>query len=350
MSNSTLIAGRTGIAAGPLSIVLRPRVTVTAILLVALACGMLALAATTGSLAIAPDRVLAVIFGQGSDVENLVIGKRLTRAGLALLVGAALGMAGGITQSMLRNPLASPDILGFTSGASLAAVVVIAFPIAGIPLGITVPVAALVGAISSCLVIVALAVRRHLDPFRLVLVGIAVSALAQAVMSWLLMRTELDTAATAMRWLSGSVAAARGEDVALLGVVVTVGIVAAAALARPLASLRLGPDVARALGVRPLRSQLGLAALSIALVAVAVAVAGPVGFVAFVAPQLAMRLGNTAGPPVVLSGLAGAALVAAADMLAQALPMELPVGIITSVVGAPVLLVLLFRSVRKVSA
>lgn len=350
MSTVHSIPGRTGVRIGPASFIIKWRPAIIGLVLVAIAIALIAAGALDGKIEYGADRVLAVMFGGGDDVERLLIGKRLVRTGLAVFVGAALGIAGAITQSLLRNPLASPDILGVSSGAGLAAVLAMVFPVGFLSQQLAVPLAAAIGALVTCAAILALSVRRSLDPFRLVLVGIAITAVAGAATSWLLLRAELDTTAMATRWLTGSVAGASSEDVTIVAWALAIGATVVILTSRSLGTLRFGQDVARGIGIRPVATQLILAAVVVLLVAAATSVAGPVGFVAFVAPQLAMRLMGTAGPPPLAAGLVGAVVVAGADLITRALPVDLPVGIFTSILGAPVLLFLLFHSVRKVSA
>ena len=341
---------RTGWSLGPVSGRLRVRYLWMLSLLLLLTLAVAACALSVGTLAIPLDRLLGALLGIGERPDVIVAGKRLARISVSLFVGFALGAAGGLTQSLTRNPLASPDILGVTAGASLFAVLAIVFPIAGLAASVTVPVSAFIGGLLATSAVVALTWRRGLDPFRLVLAGIAITAICGSITQWLLMRTDTEWAAVAMRWLSGSVASATFADVSFLLPVCVLGSVAMLFTTHALGALRLGPDLAQGLGVRVGRSQLAILLLAVALVSCATAVAGPVGFVAFVAPQIAMRVFGTAGPPVFAAGLVGAFMVGAADIVARWLPVELPVGIITSLIGGPVLLVLLFHYVRRTSA
>ncbi|QAY61796.1 iron ABC transporter permease [Microbacterium protaetiae] len=320
---------------------------VLTVLSLALVAGV---ALTAGTITVAPDRVVAALFGFGDKVETLIVGRRAVRLCAGLLVGFALGASGGLTQSLTRNPLASPDILGITTGAGVFAVLAIVTPVAGFAAAALVPVAALFGGLATAAVVVGLAWRSGLEPLRLVLVGVGLTAICGAITQWLLMRSDVEWAAVATRWLAGSLASSSWSDVRLLLPVCVLGAVAIAAVARPLGALRLGSDLARSLGTGTGPTQLGILVLAVVLVSMSTAVAGPVGFVAFVAPQIAMRVFHTAGPPAFASGLCGALLVTAADLTTRWLPVELPVGILTSLVGGPVLLVLLFRYVRRTSS
>ncbi|MBA0050948.1 iron ABC transporter permease [Streptomyces sp. AJS327] len=309
----------------------------------------------TGSVHLPADRVLAALSGSGSQLENLVVlDHRFSRAVAAVLVGCALGCAGALTQSVTRNPIASPDILGVASGAGFFAVLLVTQPSIASHTGenaateLLAPVAVLGGIVTTA-VILALAWRGGFDGLRLILVGLSVNAIALAGTSWLLTRAELEDAQIATRWLTGSLEGVRMPDVTALTPVVLCGLVLCAALARDLGALRLGRDVAPGLGTRPGRTEALALLLAVVLVSGATAVAGPIAFVAFVAPQVAMRLFGTPGPPPLAAGLTGALLVLAADMTAQRLPAELPVGVPTAVLGAPYLLYLLNHHRRRTS-
>ena len=342
--------GRRGLWLGPVAVQVRGRYLLALALVLALGAAVVTVSLSTGSVALPLERLWAGMTGAGTATENLIAGKRLVRVLGALLVGFALGSAGGITQSLTRNPLASPDVLGINAGAGVLAVSVIVSPITGVAAATAIPAAALVGGLGTTAVVVALAWRRGLDPVRLVLTGVGITALCGALTEWLLLRAQLESAAVAMRWLTGSVAGVGWSDVTFLGAVCVLGVVATAMLSRPLGQVRLGNDLARSLGTRPQLVQIGALVVAVALASFATAVAGPVAFVAFVAPQVAMRLFRTAGPPVLAAGVTGAVLTAAADYVARNLPVDLPVGVIPSLVGGPMLLVLLFRYVRRTSA
>lgn len=342
------VPARRGRTVGPVGVRVRPRALAwTAALLAALVV-LVAVALVTGTLALGPGRTWAALTGGGSRLDRLVVvDRRLARALVAVLVGFALGAAGACTQSVTRNPIATPDILGVTTGASAFAVLLVTRPGWG-GSALLVPVTVAGGLLTAALV-AALSWRAGFDGLRLVLVGLGVNALALAVVSWLLTRASLEEAAVATRWLVGSVSGARPGDLRILLPAAAVGLAGALLLHRDLGALRLGGDIAAALGTRTGAAQLGTVALAVGLASAATAVAGPVGFVAFVAPQAAMRLLGTAGPPVLAGGLAGGVLLLGADLVAQRLPGELPVGVVTAVLGAPALLVLLVSATRRSS-
>ena len=279
----------------------------------------------------------------GAEVPGatyLVLEVRLPRALLGVLVGTALGLGGAVFQSALRNPLASPDVLGVTQGAGAAAVAaLVAADLTGPP----VVAAALAGGLATALLVRAVAGAGRASTSRMVLVGIAAAAALQAVVQYLFTRADVHDAQLALRWLAGSVSgatwpAARLLALSLLGLVPLV-----VAAARWLPVLELGPDTAAGLGVGPRRREL-LLLLAVGLVGVAVAAAGPVAFVAFTAGPLSRAL---AGGRTTLLGaaLTGAVLVVAADHVGQALLPggNYPAGVVTGALGAPFLLWLLTR-------
>lgn len=304
-----------------------------------------------GDYPLSPAEVLAVIAGGGEDAHRVVVWDlRLPRVATGLLVGLALGASGAMTQSMARNPLASPDVLGITAGASAGAVAYIVATGAGIggftvrPPGPLVPLAALAGGVVAAAAVYLLAWRAGVHGLRLVLVGIGLSALLGSVTSWLLVASAVTDAGRATLWLTGSLASTHWPVVLPLLVTVVVAGAVAMVAAFTLRALRLGEDSSISLGVRVQQARAVLVLVAVALAAVAVAAAGPIVFVALAAPQVAMRLMRAPGPPVVAGALTGAVLVLAADLIARVvLPVELPVGIVTAVLGAPYLLYLLAR-------
>ncbi|OIH92773.1 iron chelate uptake ABC transporter family permease subunit [Curtobacterium sp. MCBA15_001] len=296
-----------------------------------------------GEIPLAPGQVVAALVGHGDTVSDFVIGQlRGPRTLAALLVGASLGVAGAIVQSVVRNPIASPDVIGVTAGASTSGLTaIVLFGASGAALFTTVVVGALVVAA----VIGALAWRRGITGNRVVLVGIGVAAMALSVTGWLLTSGSVQQAGTALLWLSGSLNAVDSGVVALLGIAFVVLMVAALVQSPRLTVLTLGDDVASALGLRPDRAKVLLLVTAVCLTAAAVATAGPVAFVALMAAPIARRL--VGGGRVALGPAAaiGAAITLSSDLVAQfAIPgTALPVGVVTGVVGAPYLLWLLAR-------
>jgi iron complex transport system permease protein len=322
----------------------RRSVSVAAVLLVATAvlfCFSLAI----GDYPVAVRDVPAAILGHGNHGDVFVVEHlRLPRALGALLVGAAFGFSGAIFQSLARNPLASPDILGITAGASVAAVFVITVS-GGTHTKLS--IAAFVGATIVALTIYGLAYRAGVSAYRLVLVGIGVGAVCQAVTSYLLARSSIFLVGQAIVWLTGSLNSIGWTSVTPLAISVGVLSVLVLALAGPLRVLQLGDEAARGLGVRLETIRLSLILVAVALVAAGTAAVGPIAFVAFVAPPIARRLTRASGLTLVPAALTGALLVLAADFIAQhAFGTELPVGVITGMVGGTYLLWLISRANR----
>lgn len=343
--------------AGPISFLWRPRVVLVCVIAAALIVFLGALSIGLGDYPISVPRVLEVIFqGEGSRVERLVVLEwRMPRVATAIAVGCALGLSGALTQTVTRNALASPDILGITTGASAMAVTVIVLGSGGGFAGwlaeIGIPLAALLGAILSATVIWALAWRRQADSYRLVLVGIIITALLSSYINFLMVRAELRDASQAQFWLTGSLARSEWSTTIPIAVLVIVCAPLLAWIAYQALATTLGPDLARALGQRVNAVQVAMLALAVALAAVAVSAAGPIGFIAFVAPQVALRLCGVPSPPLAASALTGAVLLLGADIVTQAvLPVELPVGIVTSALGGIFLIYLLVQRTRSTDA
>ncbi|QDW61149.1 iron chelate uptake ABC transporter family permease subunit [Oerskovia sp. KBS0722] len=297
--------------------------------------------------------VVRTLLGAGDPADRFVVlGLRAPRAATAIVVGFALGAAGAITQSVARNPLASPDILGVTAGATAAAVAAIVLAGTGAMSGFLVtaglPVVAVLGGLVATALVCLLAWRGGIEGYRLVLVGLGVNAGASAITSWMLVRAELPDLNAALIWMTGSLNRASFEIAGPVAVVVVVTVVVSALSTRWLAILRFDSRVIVGLGVRRSAAQLLQIVLAVVLAAAATAAAGPVPFVAFVAPQIAWRALAAQGPPPLGAGLVGACVVLAADLGARSLPVDLPVGVVTSAVGAPFLLWLLLRESREV--
>lgn len=343
------LPGRTAVRSGRASVVVRPRAAAVTALLALLAALVACVSVSVGEFVVPLPEVVRALVGEGDPGQVLVVQRlRLPRVLVGLLVGAALGAAGALTSSVVRNPLATPDVLGVTAGASAAAVGVLLLGWA-VPL----PLAALAGGLAAAALVAALSLRGGSTGPHLVLVGIGLSACATAMTSFLLVRAEITDAQRAVVWLTGSLSGRGWEHVRPLVLATAVLLPLAGVLARSLTTLGLGDDLARTLGTRVTAARLAVLGVAVALAAAATAAAGPVAFVALVAPQVALRLAATPGPPVAASAAAGALLVVAADLVGrtglQGLGLtstELPVGAVTALVGAPVLLVLLRRTTR----
>jgi iron complex transport system permease protein len=294
--------------------------------------------------------VLRAMVGLGEPAQAFVVQQlRAPRILVGALVGVALGLAGALFQTFARNPLASPDVLGVSQGACVGAVAAIVLGGGATSGGgVAVPVAALGGALLAGGLLLALTWRTGIDGYRLVLVGIALWSAGAATTDWLLTRADVPDAAAAYVWITGSLNARTWDHALPLLATLVVVLPPALAAGRVLRVLQLGDDTARGLGVRLGTAQAAVVLLAVVAVAVSVAAAGPVPFVALVAPQVAVRLAGGPRPPLLASALLGAVLVVGADLVARTvLPQALPVGILTAALGAPWLLWLLVRGRRR---
>ncbi|QAB19285.1 Fe(3+)-siderophore ABC transporter permease [Leucobacter muris] len=331
---------------GPLSLRVRPRVLLVGALLL-----LVLLAIVTASLLIGSQRLgfsdlAAVVTGEARpSLTRSVLGRRLPRALTAALVGALLGMSGAAFQSLSRNPLGSPDIIGFTSGAATAAVFQIVVLSGGM---IATAIAAVLGGIVTALIVYLLARRDGITGgLRLVLVGIGVGAVVSAISALLIARADIDDALLAQLWSSGSLTGRGWPHVwATLAALAVVGPVLLR-LGRDLALIEMGDDSAHGVGVQVERTRFVAVIVAVAAAAAATAATGPIAFIAFAAGQIARRLAPVPGVLLGLSALIGAALLAGADLLSQNLDVGLrtPVGLVTSVLGGLYLLWLLARRI-----
>jgi iron complex transport system permease protein len=331
---------------GPLSTRIDPRGLGLALLTWAAAAAVALVAVTVGEYPLPLATVLDTLAGHGTVISyDLVVTHRLPRSLTGLLVGAAFGVAGGVLQRIARNPLVSPDVIGINAGASAGAVVMI------VGLGASaawVTGGALAGAVGAAVLVYLVAWRHGFSGYRLVLVGIGVAAMLGSAATFLLSRAEINAAFAASGWLVGSLSGRSWPDVVPVAAGLCVLLPVALALVRQLRVLELGEDLARSLSPRVGRSRAALVGCAVGLSALATASAGPVGFVALVAPQIVRRVLAERSPGLVASAGTGAFVVVAADLAARTLfaPGELPVGVVTAVVGAPVLIALLVRGNR----
>ncbi|MDN5748905.1 MAG: iron chelate uptake ABC transporter family permease subunit [Pseudonocardia sp.] len=351
------VPGRPALRGGRLSVVWRPRTVVVLVGAALLLFAAFVIDIARGDFPISVSEVAAVLLGGGESGQRfIVLELRLPQTLTGALVGGALAVSGAITQAIARNPLASPDIIGITMGASATAVFVIVLgggfgALGGFLASVGLPVAALLGGLLTAAVIYGLAWRRGISGFRLVLVGIGINAMLLAVVQWLLVVAELYEAAQATVWLNGSLNGRGWEHVVPVAAALVLLVPAALVLAHSLGALQFGDDTARGLGIRVDRARTLLLLVAVGLAAVATSSAGPVAFVALVVPQIAQRLVGAARPPIAASLVVGAALTVVADVIARtAFPSPLPVGIITAVIGAPYLLHLLVRQSREARA
>ncbi|WP_030485353.1 FecCD family ABC transporter permease [Nocardioides aequoreus] len=293
-----------------------------------------------------PGEVLRVVLGETVPGASFTVGVlRLPRAAMGLLAGVALGLGGVTFQTMLRNPLASPDIIGINAGASVAAVVAIVW--LGLS-GPTVSALAIVAALATALLMYVLAYEDGVVGTRLILIGIGIAAMLDSVVAYVIVRAAEWDLQVAMRWLTGSLNGATWPEVVPLAVAVLVVTPALLSQSRNLSLMQQGDDSASALGVRVERTRLLVIVAAVLLIAFATAAAGPIAFVAFLSGPIAARLVGGGGSLMVPAALVGALLVLVADLAGQyAFGARYPVGVITGSVGAPYLVYLLVRTNRS---
>jgi iron complex transport system permease protein len=317
------------------------RAAVVGLLLAAVALGMGVVLIGTGDFPLAPGDVVRTLFGGGTPAQDFVVRElRLPRVLVGLLVGGCLGLAGAVFQSVSRNPLGSPDVIGFGQGSAAGALAVIVWWHGG---AFAVAAGAVAGGLLTGIAVYALAWRRGVQGHRLVLVGIGAAATLSAVNGYLLTRADLVDAARAVVWLTGSLNGRDWSQVWPLGCACAVLVPVVLCGARPPRMLEMGDDSAYALGTRVERTRLVLMLAAVLLTAAATAAAGPIAFVALIAPQVARRLTRAPGPNLLPAALAGAALLVTADWSAQRAfgADQLPVGVLTGMLGGGYLLWLL---------
>ncbi|MDQ0712382.1 iron complex transport system permease protein [Streptomyces luteogriseus] len=331
---------------GGLSIRLDVRaVTVVLLLLVAALAASVVLIGT-GDFPIPAADVLRTLVGEGNPGQEFIVNElRLPRVLVGLLVGASLGLGGALFQAISRNPLGSPDVLGLGQGATAGALAVIVLTSGSAN---EVAAGALVGGLVTGLAIYVLAWKRGVHGYRLVLVGIGVSAIVTAVNGYLLTKSDIVDATRAVVWMTGSLDGRDWDQVWPLLALAAVLVPLVLVNARGLRMMEMGDDVSYALGVRVERVRLLLMVAAVLLTASATAAAGPVSFVALTAPQLARRLTRSPGPNLLPSLCMGATLLVVADWVSQRAfgSEQLPVGVVTGVLGGVYLLWLLVSERR----
>lgn len=325
------------------------------ILLVFLTIAIFIFSASVGDSYINPLNVLQILFGGGNDFDQLVvIDFRLPRIFIAAFAGMALAVAGAILQGMIKNPLASPDIIGISAGGGAAVVAFLAiFSDSNHSLTVSIqwlPVAGFIGATSIGFLVYIFAWKDGITPIRLVLIGIGVSAFMQAMTTMLMLLGPIYKATEANMWITGSVSGANWDQVKMLIPWTILLLLITFFMTRHLNVQEFGDDTASSLGHSVQKMRFLLLLLSTALVAGAIAFAGAIGFVGLMAPHIARRLvGSSFGVLIPTAATIGALLVMIADVIGRTAfsPLEVPAGVFTAAIGAPYFIYLLFRNPKK---
>jgi iron complex transport system permease protein len=302
-----------------------------------------------GSLQLSMQDIFTVFIGQETGMPRTVIIEwRLPRIIAAIIFGAGLAVSGAIFQSLTRNPLGSPDIIGFTSGSYTGAL--ISLLVFGSTSYVGTAMGALIGGFTTAIIIYLFAFRKGALGFRLIIVGIAISAILGSVNSMLLLKSNAEVALTAAAWGVGSLNGVNWEQIIPAMILVLLLLAFASMLNRPLREMELGEDTAKSHGVHIERSQLLLILAAVGLTAAPTAVMGPISFVALVAPQIVLRFTKSAGSFLPVAAM-GALLLLGADIIAQRIipNIILPVGVVTLSVGGIYLVWLLFHQARSTS-
>lgn len=338
--------GRWRLSTGRYSLLVERRALVVGLLLLAaLVAASLAYLAL-GSERLALGGVVRALAGEGDPIALFLIHElRLPRLAAAWLTGAAFALAGCLMQTLARNRLATPGIIGIDNGATAFAVA----SVVGLGVSLAPPAMALAGGATAAAITFGLASGGDTRGYRFIVAGIGIGAVFGAVTQLLLARVDIDTANAAYPWTVGSLNARSGDAVVVLASGFAVGLPLALVLARSLTLMRFSDAVSRGLGVRLKRRRWQVLTLSVLITALAVAVAGPVGMVGLIGPEIARSLSSPRGVPLLASALAGALVMVLADLVGRLLlaPIELPVGLVTAVVGGPWLLWILIRPTRR---
>ncbi|MCU6679899.1 MULTISPECIES: iron-enterobactin ABC transporter permease [Leclercia] len=323
------------------------RLVISCLMLILVSLGVALFSLRSGAVTLDFAQVFNALTGSAPRNITMVVTEwRLPRVMMALLVGAALGISGAIFQSLMRNPLGSPDVMGFNTGAwsgVLVAMVLFGQHLTAITL------AAMAGGILTSLIVWGLAWRDGIETFRLIIIGIGMRAMLMAFNTWLLLQASLETSLSAGLWFAGSLNGLTWAKTLPAAPLILLMFVCALLLVKRMRLLEMGDDSACALGVSVERSRLLLMLVAVVLTAAATAIAGPISFIALVAPHIARRLSGTARWGLTQSALCGSLLLLAADLCAQQLfmPYQLPVGVVTVSLGGIYLIVLLVQESRK---
>lgn len=295
----------------------------------------------------ARSALATAVWDRGGEFDFVINSLRFPRVTVAVLAGVCLAASGMLFQTLIDNPLVSPDIIGIDTGAAAVAVAILAIGLDSRLL----PYAAFIGALATAVLIFTLSWRRGFSGGRLVLVGIGVNALLSAVITYMLVRFPLERVSAAARWQAGTLSTSSWDDARTLAVALVVLLPVAFLLVRRLRVMQLGNDTAVALGMRLEQNRMAVIATGCGLAAVVVAVVGPLGFVALLVPHVARSLAGAITVGVLLlTALLGAVMLLSADLVAQRLfaPTVLPAGVVTAAMGGPYLLLVLRRFNRAV--
>ncbi|MEZ7006037.1 FecCD family ABC transporter permease [Streptomyces sp. AD55] len=336
-------AGHVVLRAGRGSFLVHRRALVVGVVLTVLLAGAVVASLCVGESFVAPGEVVRVLLGLPSP-DQLVVGTlRLPRLVTGLLVGIAFGLSGALIQTMARNPLASPDVIGVTHGAGAATVAAMTF---GLASHAVLPYVSVAGGLLAALLVYLFAWRGGVAASRFVLIGIGISVALGSLTRLLVTKGDYLVAQQAKTWLTGSLNGRGYDQAAPLATVLVLLVPFLLWAARAQRGSAFDDDTATALGIRLGRVRVGLSILGVVLASVATGAAGPVDFVALLAPQIARRLTRASHIPLVCSALMGALIVVVGDLLARRLlsPLELPVGVFTALVGAPYLMWLIVRT------
>ncbi len=333
------------IRCGPFSFKVETRTAIAALLLAVALVAVATLALAGGAFPLRVGDIVSALLGVGDERAQLVVIEwRLPRVLGAVLIGMALGVSGAIFQSLTRNPLGSPDVIGFSAGSYTGALIVLLHLGGGYWLTAG---GAVAGGFGAAALVYALAWRGGVDGFRMILVGIGVSALLGAFNMWMIRQASLQAALGAAFWGAGSLNGLGFDQLRFAALAFAVLLPASAYLAQALRQMELGDDVARATGVPVMRMRFALTFVGVALTAAATAFAGPIAFIALVAPQVARRMTATASVSILTSALCGGLLLLVADLAVQrAFGNQLPVGVMTVVIGGFYFIWLLVRETR----
>ncbi|RGE19857.1 iron-enterobactin ABC transporter permease [Leucobacter sp. wl10] len=301
-----------------------------------------------GRFVVPPEDVIEALLARGDGMARVVVVEwRLGRVSAAVVFGAALGAAGAIFQSLTRNPLGSPDVIGFSTGAYTGALLAIVF--LGGSFAVT-AFGAVVGGALTATVVYLVAFRTRSGGFGIIIVGIAIAAVLSSVNTWILLTARLEVAVSAAVWGMGSLNGVQWDRILPAFVLLVAPLSAAGLMWRRMQLLEMGDDTAHSLGIRAERTRLMLIVCGVGITAIVTAVIGPVAFVALSAPQIARRLTGTPSVSLLPSAVTGALLLASADIIAQHAfggDLVLPVGVVTVSLGGCYLVWLIFRDARK---